>query len=323
MFKPRKSQTYTIKKKPTGSSGVIYNHRTKEHLLALNTYLLNLHKYLGPYCFTSGAFVVEDDNDKLVNFMQPKMAKSISFHNIFKTEKNSDRTDYRILPMGFRSHTDFFVKDKENTLYEYDIRLILSCQGCDSKNIQVKNLKWYPFTQDVLVDGDSKSKKFVFLKFEGYPTMDYDHIKRAVFRYGLGINKKGCPKRREDCRIDKKEPCRIRQEDNPKSQIETPTLFPYNFQGYRIVDKDKDKNKNEFVSIIENYNRVGDEFFIPLGVSEFFLEKLNQEVICTFSDNIANIHTNEFINHNRVKKSIIQRIKNRIKKYTKRNTVRG
>ena len=316
MFKSRKSEIKT-KKNPTGSSGIIYNHRTKEHILALNTYLLSLHKYLGPYCFTSGAFVVEDDNDKLLNFLNPKMAKRPSFRNFFKTEKNSNRTEYRVLPMGFRSHTDFFVKDKENTLYEYDIRLTISCHGCDSKNIKVKNLKWYPFTQDVA--GFSKPKKFIYLKFEGYPTIEYDHIKRAFFRYGLGIDKKGCPKRREDCRIDKKEPCRINQGDNPTSQIEKPNVsIPYNFEGYRIVDKD-----NKVVPISENYNRVGDEFFIPLGVSEIFLEKLNQEVICSFHDNIANIHTNEIINHNIVKKGIIQRITNTMKRYTKRKAVRG
>lgn len=318
-FFSKKKKLQTIKNNPTGSSGIINNHRTKKHLLELNTYLLNLHKYLGPYCFTSGAFVVEDDNDKLLNFLNPTMARVPSVRNIFKTEKSIGRTEYRIIPWGLRSHTDFFVEGK-NTLYEYDIRLTISCYGCDSKNIKVKNLKWYPFTQHV--DDEPNPKKFVYLKFEGYPTFEYEHIKSALFRYGLGIDKKGCPKRREDCRIDKKDPCRINQKVvNPITQTNAPNdFFPYNFEGYRIVEK---KTENKVIPIIENYNRVGDEFFVPLSVSEYFLKKLNQQIIFTFKDNIANIHINEVINHNKVRRTIIQRISNTIKKYRKGNPVRG
>ena len=41
----------------TADASIVANH--------LNEYVYNLHRYLGPFCFTKGAFVIEDDGTLL------------------------------------------------------------------------------------------------------------------------------------------------------------------------------------------------------------------------------------------------------------------
>jgi len=143
----------------------------------LNDYVSNLHRYLGPYCFTKGAFVIEDDGTLLELLNKYK-----------RGEINGE----------FRSHKSFLIGN--NPIFECDVDLHLECDGCQPNTkdkVHVKNIKWYPFQQG--------SQKYIFFKLEGHPTFSkmgtvnvshaIQYIKRVLF------DKEGpCKKRREDCK---------------------------------------------------------------------------------------------------------------------------
>ena len=193
----------------------------------LNIYMANLHDYLGPYCFISGAFVVEDFNKKLQTFL---------------FSCNPTTNNY------FKSH-DKFQDDKSKPIYECGINIVLTCTGCDpsDKPVPILNVKWYPFFQ---------GKWYVYLKMERYPTftkrglLDTNHAQKYVERHLFGKIKDHCVKKREDC-----------EDDSDGCHPET---NKQNFHSYAL-------EQNPPVNIVESHQRMGDEFFIPLGVSEYFL----------------------------------------------------
>jgi len=147
----------------------------------LNDYVSNLHRYLGPYCFTKGAFVIEDDGTLLELLNKNK-----------RGEINGE----------FRSHKSFLIGD--NPIFECDIDLHLECDGCQPNTkdkVHVKNIKWYPFQQG--------SQKYIFFKLEGHPTfskmgrfsvINISHAIQYAKRHYFGRNEGPCKQRREDCK---------------------------------------------------------------------------------------------------------------------------
>jgi len=206
----------------------------------LNIYMANLHDYLGPYCFISGSFVVEDDNQRLQQFL---------------FSCNPTTNNY------FKSH-DRFQDDKSKPIYECSINIVLTCT-CDpsDKPMPILNVKWYPFFQ---------GKWYVYLKMERYPTftkrgmLDTNHAQKYVERHLFGKIKDHCIKRREDCEKD--------SQGCHKTNL--------NFDSYQLENQAP-------VKIIESHKRMGDEFFIPLGVSEYFLTP--QKMRFTYASNTVTI----------------------------------
>jgi len=147
----------------------------------LNDYVSNLHEYLGPYCFTNGAFVIEDDGSllALLNKYNP-------------TKING----------SFKSHTSFLT-DPSQPIYECRINITLLCNGCvpnATDKVTDKNVKWYPFSQN--------GQNYIFLKLEGHPTfneygtINTTHAYRFVRRHFLKKTVGTCAKRREDCKLE-------------------------------------------------------------------------------------------------------------------------
>ena len=145
----------------------------------LNDYVSNLHSYLGPYCFTNGAFVIEDDGSLLA------LLKKYN-----PTQING----------SFKSHTSFLT-DPSQPIFECPVDVVLICNGCEpgsQDRSHVKNIKWYPF------------KNYIYFKLEGHPTfnefgtVNASHAWQFVKRHVLGKNKGTCKKRREDCQLDQK-----------------------------------------------------------------------------------------------------------------------
>ena len=142
-----------------------------------NDYVSNLHEYLGPYCFTKGAFVIEDDGSLFALLDKNK-----------RTQINGD----------FRSHKSFLTGD--NPIFECDVDLYLKCDGCQpgiTDIVHVKNIKWYPF--------DQNAKKYVYFKLEGHPTFSkmgtVNVLHTIQYAKRLLFDKEGpCKKRREDCK---------------------------------------------------------------------------------------------------------------------------
>lgn len=147
----------------------------------LNDYVSNLHRYLGPYCFTKGAFVIEDDGSLL---------------DLLNKNKRSEINGY------FRSHVSFL--QGSEPIFECDVDLYLECIGCEPgtvDRVHVKNIKWYPFEQN--------AKKFIYFKLEGHPTfskvgrvsvINVPHAIQFAKRHYFGRNEGPCKKRREDCK---------------------------------------------------------------------------------------------------------------------------
>jgi len=146
----------------------------------LNDYVSNLHRYLGPYCFTKGAFVIEDDGTLLELLNKNKRAQINGL---------------------FRSHKSFL--QGSEPIFECDIDLYLECDGCQpgmKDRVHVKNIKWYPF--------DQNAKKYIYFKLEGHPTfskmgsVSTVNVSHAIqYAKKVLFDKEGpCKKRREDCK---------------------------------------------------------------------------------------------------------------------------
>jgi hypothetical protein len=211
----------------------------------LNIYMANLHDYLGPYCFISGSFVVEDDNQMLQKFLFSCNPTTIS---IAKTHAK-------------------FQHNTSEPIYECGINIVLTCNGCDpsDKPMPILNLKWYPFLQ---------GKWYVYLKMERYPTFYsksyvpvFSHAQKFVERHLFKKIKDHCVKKREDC-----------ENDSDGCHPETNKI---NFNSYRVESQAP-------VNIVESHTRMGDEFFVPLGVSEYFLTH-SQKLMFTYESNTVTI----------------------------------
>jgi hypothetical protein len=91
-----------------------------------------------------------------------------------------------------------------------------------------------------------------------------------------------CKTRREDCKSGKK----IKKGEQPCRYNDAKASIPFeNFESYVIEDGKPRK-------IIENYERKGDEFFVPTEVSEFILNNIDKSIIYTVdANNVVTIST--------------------------------
>ena len=111
-----------------------------------------------------------------------------------------------------------------------------------------KNIKWYKFL-------NGEKKIFVFLKLERYKTFSKKHLLAATDRYIYHHDTKSeYTSRREDC----KEKCVYLKDSSMKKNID------------EIVIEGKSYRVNE------DYERTGDEFFIPEVLSRYFLKLIEK-----------------------------------------------
>lgn len=256
-------------------------------------YVNLLYKFLGDkYCFTSGAFVIQDNDYKLYKLLSLVI-------------------DVDLTGMYIKTHTIF--KDNNEKMYEihfpelsFKSNIICKCQ--DNKFIlrKMQNIKFYKFTNN--------NNKLIYLKLEDYPTFDKDHIFQGFNRYVLNDENKSCVlPRREDCNHEKRKNCNYYKDESTKNYINNNPLFTLNKNDSNKenfnpnidqdnIDKDDillDLNEeqepvtvntelkksydivkinNEECNISETYVRKGDEFFIPYCINDFFINIINNNI---------------------------------------------
>ena len=131
--------------------------------------------------------------------------------------------------------------------------------------MRVKNIKWYPFKQGL--------KDYIYFKLEGHPTfiifgiVNFAHAIQYIKRHILGKNEGTCKKRREDCKSDNKCLSNAKELNHKKYQL----------------------SQTVPVDITESYTRVGDEMFIPLEVSTFFLMNKDKKMNFQFVEGTVTI----------------------------------
>ena len=265
-------------------------------------YISNLYKWLSltNNCFVSGAFVIEDNDEKLYDLLKTKESAFFGLtHGVFKKGRfkyNDGITgmqhDRYILSKDEKSNEIFNTTDNEcsrecNSLAENGKIFCLQCKNMDGtvqKNREGKSLqeckgiiKFYQFKLDPdnkdNTDKEWKGKKFVYLKLEKFRTIKPKEIAKHWKEKRLrtkaekeGNERKVQPIRREDC-----------------SKCSGKTIYEHDtgigkWYGCCNVDECKSviDTTNEWN---ENY-RVGDEFFISEIISNKFMEKVNQNKTC-------------------------------------------
>jgi len=231
-------------KPTTARRNVFYANVDKQKVV---DYIKQIYRFLGDkYCFVSGGFVIQDDDNALLQLLHP--------------------LDDKILKYPLQSHTAF-KNTKEEDMFEIHVpskeyNLTSSCKCADGTVTErpVQNIKWYPF-----IDND---KKFIYLKLEDHPTIDIGHAIQAISRYGLGQSNTSCvDTRREDCEKDKSG-CKYKTDElTPTRTYETITI------------------DGVVCSSDETYTRKGDEFFIPCCVNNYLLDNVNREIQFVVTDN--------------------------------------
>ena len=234
----------------------------------IKKYIKLLFEYLGAeYCFTSGAFVIQDNKGGLLKLLK----------NTHKT-----RLSKRIVPRNLLSHTSFLdknIKKRDIKLYEtrFKKKVNISCKCTKNKStskktnnkhskqsiqleggarsntssnnnleasIRFKIIKWYSFKHN--------NNKFIFIKPEDSATVSMKHLKYAAKRYVLKKSKISCRKhRREDCIKDNN--CFFFKTNIPRN--------------YKMIIK----KGGESEEIVETYKRKGDEVFIAETISLYIL----------------------------------------------------
>lgn len=215
---------------------------TPADIFKISKYFDNLFKFLNKYCFIKGAFVIADDDEKLLNLLT----------DIEDTKYKTDLT-----ALNLESHIIY--KDKLEHLMEMNLEshpITANCKAdvnCTRTRIY-KSFKWYKFYDN--------GHKFIFVKPEREPTLTLEHGKYAINRYWRESGKKV-----EDCMRHRREDC---YKDDNCDYIGEP--LPYrNFKQVII--------NNIAYDVEETYKRKGDEAFIIEPVSEFIIDLINNGAI--------------------------------------------
>ena len=221
-------------------------------------YIQGLYQYLGDkYCFLSGAFVIDDTNQRLFKLLysNPKtpLGGLLSSHLKFNQHK--------VKP-----------KDPEYFLYEtrFKAPIKISCKCKDNPNDiasrEFRSMKWYKFLEN--------NKHFVYLKIEDYRTVSVEHGINAVSRYIFHHSNASCREdRREDCEKGGTV-CKYAQTKGPN----------YN----KVIFNTSDER-----DVTETYTRKGDEMFIPNDVNEYILQNVEtSDPLFLYNDNntITGLH---------------------------------
>jgi hypothetical protein len=238
-----RSKSYSFKIPPfsrSKSSISLTSTNTSYDKLKISKYFENLFKFLNKYCFIKGAFVIEDNSDKLLDLLT----------NV------EDQTDLT----GLHLETHTIYKDKEHHLMEMNLEphsITVNCRAdknCE-RSRQYKSFKWYRFHY--------RGQKFIFVKPETAPTLTFTHGSNSFNRYIVKSAKK-----EEDCLRHRREDCSI--DYNCDYTIGDP--LPYRNFEHVII------NGITYV-VRETYERKGDEAFIIEPVSEFIIDSINRDEI--------------------------------------------
>ena len=217
----------------------------------IKNYIENIYKFLGDkYCFVSGAFVIQDDQQHLLTLLQ-----SVKNHSL------------KMLGTSvIYSHTKYKAPGQE--MYEihfpdkYNFILNCKCSGLDEHIYRpVRNIKWYPF--------NSNGNNYIYLKLENYATKTLGHLLEAKDRYGKG-KKIACVKsRREDCDKEKEtgEQCRYKDAE-PNKPFESPEKIIIN--GIEHI-------------VLETHDRKGDEEFIPQVLNDYLIDNNNKNLLFNYN----------------------------------------
>jgi hypothetical protein len=260
-----------------------YNHK-----LLIKNYIKSLYGYLGEkYCFTSGAFVIQDDSNKLFTLL------------------TENKQDYHKLIKGIRSHGTY-KNSPSDPVYETHLSKLNNSiyeLRCNVRNefIHVKNVKWYPFEQN--------GHKFMYLKLERYGTITGLHAIAYLTVSGKKEKDLNHPFRREDCK-DFKTKCRY---DKP------PFIGKNPFENWNKVVID-----GHTYPVVEEYERRGDDVFIPEEVSTYIIDHIHDELIFKFTYQFTPNSTVTIINTSQIGGKIrkLRIKKRRTTKHKKRSTTK-
>lgn len=224
--------------------------------IQVTKYIHNLYQYLGDkYCFLSGAFVIEDTNQNLFNFLYSnpkKPLKILSSHLKYNQHKQYPKDDHYYL---------------YETVFEKPTQIDCNCEIDNTiESRQFRSMKWYKFVEN--------NKHFLYLKIEDYPTVSGAHLMNAIQRYKLHKSNVSCREpRREDCEKGGTV-CKYTQQQGPNYD-----KFIFNTSNERVIN--------------ETYTRKGDEMFIPNDINEYILGNLDvSESLFSYNDNTITLLRN-------------------------------
>jgi len=289
-FKPK--EEYKLLDETDNSTADDYYDSTDEdttlgNKYKIKNYIENIYKFLGDkYCFVSGAFVIQDDQQHLLTLLQ-----SVKNHSL------------KMLGTAvIYSHTKYKAPGQE--MYEihfsdkYNFILNCKCTGLDEHIYRpVRNIKWYPF--------NANGNNYIYLKLENYATKTLGHLLEAKDRYGKG-KKIACVKsRREDCDKEKEtgEQCRYKDAETNKP-FESPEKIIIN--GVEHI-------------VLETHGRKGDEAFIPQVLNDYLIDNNDMNLLFNYNadNNSVSIQSKLPSGGSRKRSTIRKRSTNR-----KRSTIR-
>ena len=231
-----------------------YKNNTKNAIYKLAKYIQLLYQYLNgiELCFTAGSFIIEDNNEELLDILLQSSTidlRGASSHEGFKPvkiEKVVNGINFTCERVCETNIVGYFNKDAIKIL----------CKKLELEELKdVENIKWYQFIYN--------QKKFMFFKLEIKKTLDIGHASTAISHHILHKPIQSIfPTRREDC-MHAKAGCDSKKSDS------------YVFNVDEIVI-----NHNKQIKLIENYGeRLGDEFFIPQELNTFFTIIVNYNLL--------------------------------------------
>jgi hypothetical protein len=228
----------------------------------LTNYINLIYKYLNAIemCFTTGSFVIEDNLDKLLDVLI--VSSSTGLEGLFASHTSLNPVEFKKEINGITYVSKGLSETHIHSRIEGQEGVPISCSHLrDTKNNLIidhrhaQNIKWYKFL-------NGNNKDFVFFNLERFKTCDTEHIKNAFNRYCREHDTESeYTSRREDC----KQKCVYLYSDRKKNIDEIVIEDPSYKVDETIIKIDGSYKVNE------NYNRVGDEFFIPQVLSNYFL----------------------------------------------------
>lgn len=284
-----------------------YNELTRfykiEGIKKLRLYIKVLYQYLGEInqCFFDGSFVIEDNDEKLLDVLIQSSSVNLgrfSTHEGFKPE-NFTKT-MNTMDLKEPIYTEEITADMKENNDEYNVEYTcdrvcethlrgytmgeksnykISCLALTEANgkklynsVFRNNVLWYKFTRN--------EKKYIFLKITQKKSSNIDYkIHGSIYRLSEKFGKK-YDTRNEDSNYDTKfDSINIKNiVINSTHLIEKPHNSPFYKGGgnYQYIIKDIDN---------KIYGRLGNEFFIPELLSKFFLKYTNYVGSCNSQNN--------------------------------------
>lgn len=166
----------------------LINSRTLKDRSTVRNYIVKLLsqvKSRGDDCFVKGAFVIHDPDYKLFELLCSNMDDEIKFKSWkshMKYNKQNSNIDYQNMSNWLRK-LEYHIKNRDKK-FKYKFNgpcevwiqpLGHTCPNCQEP-VTYKNIKWYPFP-------GNNGENHIYLKLEGFPTMDLLHLKQWLKRH--------------------------------------------------------------------------------------------------------------------------------------------